>query len=1550
MKKILSVLFSVLLAAQAWAANYDFMVQSQNGQNLFYSITNATNLTVMLVSENSSTTVGTPYYYGSNIPTGNVVIPQTVKNPNDNKTYTVKSIASSTFAYCSDITSLTIPASITEIPSTTTWLNDCSSLTTITVATDNPNYSSQNGVLYNKDKTALLLCPRGKTGAYTIPNTVTSISERAFYQCGGLTSVTFATPSLVASIGDYAFYQCTNLSTISIPNTVTSIGARALYQCSGLTSVTFATPSSVTNIGDYAFYKCTNLSTITIPNSVASIGEGVFSVCTSLTSINVESNNTTYTSENGILFNKAKTELICYPAGKTGSYSIPSSVSSIGSRAFHSCSGLTSVTIPNSITNIGERAFYDCSGITSITIPNSVTSIGVYAFYQCSGLTSVTFATPTSVTNISDYMFYGCSGLTSITIPNTVTSIGNYAFQNCSGLTSVSIPNSVTSIGNYAFRNCTNLNSVSIPNTVTSFGLNVFDGCSSLNYNTTYGNCKYLGNSDNPYVVLIKATGTDITSCTIHENCKIINSSAFNGCSSLASITIPNSVTSIGSSAFYGCSSLASITIPNLVTSIGSSAFYNCSNLKSINIPNGVTSIGNYAFYNCTALTTVTFATPSSVTSIGYDAFYQCSKLKSITIPNLVTSIGSSTFRGCSSMETFSFASPSSVTKIDNGAFYECSSLTSITIPNSVTSIGIYVFSKCTNMTSISVEDGNPAFTSENGVLFNKDKTKLVCYPDGKTETAYKIPNSVTSIGGYAFAYCSSSLTTVSIPNSVTDLESYAFDECSGLRTITIPNSVTSMNYYAIRDCGNLTLYCQAEFRPQGWSTSWNFSNRPVKWGCKVVSVETNNEEYGTVSASGTNIAATGSDGSLWYLSETTNGTASLTAEPAEHYAFLNWNDGNTANPRNFTVTESKNYTANFARMHTVTVNAEHGTVTGDGEYTTGSTATLTVNPSTGYTFVGWADNNNAPNPRTVTVTGNMAFTAIIEPIIYNITANASDGGTVSGGGSYAYGTTATLTATPANHYYFDYWNDNNSVVNPRTVDVTGNAEYTATFTYGVLINAYGENGTVEGKGTYRPGTIVSLKAIPNRGYYFDHWDIDDGIEDNPYNVQAPAPTNDLERITFVAVFYPGKTITVNTEHGTIDGAGGHRPGSTVTLTAIPDEGYHFVSWGDGELSATREVTVDDDIELSATFEINTYTVTVTANNGSVTGGGTYTHGQTATLTATPQNNHYYFVGWSNGSTVNPLDTTITGNVVITATFAEGFILTLNAGIGSISGAESGTYAAGSVFNIEAVAEEGRQFIKWSDDVTTASRTITLTADTTISAIFEYYTYTVTKKSGIRNGNITISGHANEDGTYNWGTSVKLTAKPSSGYHFVKWSDNKKNNPRSISVTENIEISAVFEEHTIVTDKAVDPTCTINGKTKGSHCEVCEEVIEEQTSIPALGHDFGEYVYNNDATTYADGTETATCQREGCDETDTRVAEGTKLSATAVSESAAALNIYAHGNTIIIENATEDILVYDAMGKLVGKDVARNISAITVNGTGIYIVKTGGMVKRVMVN
>ena len=275
----------------------------------------------------------------------------------------------------------------------------------------------------------------------------------------------------VTSIGDRAFDQCSGLTSVTIDNSVKSIGESAFAYCSGLTSVTIG--NSVTSIGDRAFDQCSGLTSVTIPNSVTTIGEEVFGNCSRLNSVIVDKNNGTYDSRdncNAII--KTSTNKLIVGCKNT---TIPNSVTSIGDRAFYGCSELTSVTIPNSVTSIGESAFYGCSGLTSAIIGNSVKSIGESAFDSCSGLTSVTIGN--SVTSIGQEAFCGCSGLTSVTIPNAVISIGYGAFSDCSGLTSVTIGNSVTSIGEIAFYGCSGLtNLVSLAIEPPVCGYQVFEG------------------------------------------------------------------------------------------------------------------------------------------------------------------------------------------------------------------------------------------------------------------------------------------------------------------------------------------------------------------------------------------------------------------------------------------------------------------------------------------------------------------------------------------------------------------------------------------------------------------------------------------------------------------------------------------------------------------------------------------------------------------------------------------------------------------------------------------------------------------------------------------------------------------------------------------------------------------------------------------------------------------------------------------------------------------------------------------------------------------
>ena len=467
----------------------------------------------------------------------------------------------------------------------------------------------------------------------TIPASVTSIGTCAFGGCTGLTSITFASESQLETIGEYAFSDCNNAS---------------------LTSITI--PASVTTIKQSAFENCTGLTSITIPANVTSIENWAFYGCTGLTSINVDADNATYASEDGVLFDKTKTTIIQYPQSKSGTaYTIPASVTSIGSIAFSHCTGLTSITIPSSVTSISSCAFQNCTGLTSITIPASVTSIYGNAFEYCSNLATVTVYAP------------------NCTLGN------NYVFHNCNSLAKIYVPNDKVD----TYKNATNWSEKS----ALIFGI--------LDHGTS-GDVAWTYTSDGALTISGTGAMADYDAWT--------NAGWDTYKSNITSIVIEDGVTHIGDYAFCDCNnaSLTTITIPASVTTIGTEAFGSCTGLTSITIPSNVEAISYAAFSGCTGLTSVTFS--DGVKTIGDQAFEGCIGLTSLTIPTSVTTIGYQTFNGCSGLTTVTIGS--GLTSIAEEAFKDCTNLTTFTLYALSCSLeGTYVFYGCSNIHIYVFED-----------------------------------------------------------------------------------------------------------------------------------------------------------------------------------------------------------------------------------------------------------------------------------------------------------------------------------------------------------------------------------------------------------------------------------------------------------------------------------------------------------------------------------------------------------------------------------------------------------------------------------------------------------------------------------------------------------------------------------------------------------------------------------------------------------------------------------------------------------------------------
>lgn len=540
-------------------------------------------------------------------------------------------------------------------------------------------------------------------------------------------------------------------------------------------------------------------------------------------------------------------------------------------------------------------------------------------------------------------------------------------------------------------------------------------------------------------------------------------------------------------------------------------------------------------------------------------------------------------------------------------------------------------------------------------------------------------------IGEKAFRGCSG-LTSVVISDSISSIGNLAFYGCTGLTTVSIGNGVTNIGDNSFGNCSSLnsiTIYSQS----CTWSTSYTNSTYSPFYG---------------VSA---------------------NATVNVPCGTAATYAAAKgWSQFNN-------ITE-------MAALYTATVNSSNNTMGTTSANSCGNVITATAN--SGYHFDHWSD-DNTENPRTLSLTSNIALTAYFAPNQYTVGVTTSGSGTAVGGDTVDYLSEAILTAMPTIGYTFKGWKkrqnngwstDYYSTANPLTVQVTEDMQFQAVFERTIhTVTAIANDSTmgyVTGGGEVQYGTSTTLRAYARTGYRFTGWS--DGYTSTYRNVTVVSDT------TFTANFeaIPQYSLSLgvsNTAMGSVSGGGTYYEGTTATFTATPNVGYRFIGWSDGVAAASRSIAMYADTTISANFEYIDYIITAVSGNtlrGMVDGADTVHYGEVVTLTATP-NVHYTFQYWqkNDGSTYgeNPLTITVTGSGIYTAYFAaeQHSVSVYSDGGGTVrigNSGNTGNYDYFSQLTLTATANGNNAFLRWEDGNTFNPRTVTITSDTTFTALF----------------------------------------------------------------------------------------------------------------------------------------------------------------------------------------------------------------------------------------
>lgn len=459
------------------------------------------------------------------------------------------------------------------------------------------------------------------------------------------------------------------------------------------------------------------------------------------------------------------------------------------------------------VVGINEYAFYENLQLTSVYVPGSVIEIGTNAFTKCKNLIAVTLAE--GVSEIGTLAFSGCTALTSITIPNSLTYVNSPAFQDCKALeytiydqakylgnaknphvllvsclnrdiTACEAHENTRVIAGSAFDRCTKLASITVPDSIVSAGQNAFKGCDGLTYNSK-SSALFLGNTENPFVILVSAASTDISGCDIPEGTRVIMPYAFKDCNRMTGVSIPDTVVFIGNSAFYRCEWLNAVSIPAGVTKIRASTFFYCIQMSEVRLPESLTVIEDKAFED-SGVSSIRF--PEGLTYIG-DAAFKSTWLAQVSLPDSVTFVGEHAFAECGKLTSLKLSA--GLSSISAYTFRQCSGLTHAEIPEGVEAIGMHAFESCTSLTSVT------------------------------------FPSSLRRIDNGAFLNCSA-LTAVTIPEGVTHLGQNdvsgrgVFEDCAKLTAVYLPRSLTFISHGPFGDCTNLESVCYAGSEDE-WKT-----------------------------------------------------------------------------------------------------------------------------------------------------------------------------------------------------------------------------------------------------------------------------------------------------------------------------------------------------------------------------------------------------------------------------------------------------------------------------------------------------------------------------------------------------------------------------------------------------------------------------------------------------------------------------------------------------------------------------------------------------------